>query len=166
MDFHYLHLLTNHIPIVGMPIALCLLVFGLFMVRPDLKKAAYALLFVMGVMTIPVYFTGEPAEEKVEDTPLVSESVLEEHESIAEVAFYLCAITGLFGLAGVWLENKRANAAYTRNLPVIVMLVTLASSGLLAWTAMLGGKIRRPELRGEGIEPVGSEVDDFEEVGE
>ncbi len=96
-------------------------------------------------MTVPVYLSGEPAEEIVEDLPGVPHAVLEEHEEIAKVTFVATEVLGalaLLGLALAWKRNLVPNAvAYSS------LVLVLVTSGLLARTAYLGGQIRHTEIR-------------------
>ena len=66
MNLAYIHLLTNHLPILGSIFGVLLLFIAYF--KPQLHTAfsAYLLLLISGVGGMLAYFTGEAAEEHVE----------------------------------------------------------------------------------------------------
>ena len=145
MNAAHLHLLLNHIPVIGIPIIGVLLVLALAMRQHAQVRIALGFTVVLALFTLPVYLSGEPAEEIVEDLPGVPHAVLEEHEEIAKVTFVATEVLGaiaLLGLALAWKRNRVPNAvAYSS------LVLVLVASGLLARTAYLGGQIRHTEIR-------------------
>jgi MFS family permease len=113
----------------------------------DLINVALIFVILVALWAIPVYLTGEPAEEVVENLTGISEQLIEEHEEQAELAFIFIEVTGalaLISLFGRWYSDKLG-----RKLTGLTLLVLLVSGGLMAWTANLGGKINHPEIRSE-----------------
>ncbi|MBD3218516.1 MAG: hypothetical protein GF310_09595 [candidate division Zixibacteria bacterium] len=106
------------------------------------------MLFIFALFSIPAYLTGEPAEEEIEHLPGVSEQMAHEHEEAAELAFIASLIMGALALISLIVWKMRSE------MPTWIVIITLISvlgtSGLMIWTANLGGKVRRPELRGQG----------------
>jgi len=110
----------------------------------------------MALMTVPVYLTGEPAEERVENAPGVSKPLLEEHEDAAKVAFAVMGLAGVIALATLFISfraGKYANVGYASTL-----VISLVAFGLMARTAGLGGQIRHAEIR-SGPSQVTSETE-------
>jgi hypothetical protein len=68
-----LHLLTNHLPVVGSLFATLVLLSGLLFKNSSVRRTGLALLAFAALTTLPAYYSGEPAEEKIEDLPGVSE---------------------------------------------------------------------------------------------
>ena len=66
MDASHIHLLLNHFPILGTLIASGILLWGIYQKNHAIKMLAAALLVAMALIAIPVYLTGEPAEETFE----------------------------------------------------------------------------------------------------
>src|SRR3972149_3625455 len=145
MNWAHVHLIINHIPVIG--IGLLILLFIVAMVRKNkgLITVALAFIILISLATIPVYLTGEPAEEIVEDLPGVSEELIEEHEEQAEIAFILVEVAG--GLALITLIARRYSDKLGQKLIILTLLVLIVSGGLVAWTANLGGKIHHEEIR-------------------
>ncbi len=92
------HLLTNHVPVVGIPIAVAVLGWGIWARQFLLQRAGLVMLTVLALRTVSVYLTGEPAEEIVEHIPGVSESLIEAHETAALVAFVTVLLVGMVPL--------------------------------------------------------------------
>lgn len=142
----HLHLMLNHLPVVGMGFAVCLLAYGIVRRSQELTKAGMGALVIVALLAIPAYLTGEPAEEIAERLPGVTERVIEPHEDAAKVAFAAALVVGALALAGLGLfRGKEPPLA----LELGLVALALAAAGAMAWTANLGGKIRHPEIRDE-----------------
>ena len=145
MNAAHLHLLLNHIPVIGIPIIGVLLVLAVAVKQQALVRIALGFTVVLALFTVPVYLGGEPAEEIVEDLPSVPHAVLEEHEEIAKVTFVATEVLGalaLLGLAPAWKRGR-----VPKHLAYGGLVLVLIAFGLLARTAYLGGQIRHTEIR-------------------
>lgn len=145
MNLTHLHLILNHIPIVGSLCGLGLFTFALWRHSEDIKRAALGVLLIAALFAIPVYMTGEPAQDGVKGLPGVSKELMEQHEEVAGVALGGVLALGALALVGlIWFRGKRLQPAW-------FIAVTLAGglivSGLMAWTANLGGEVRHTEIR-------------------
>ena len=94
---------------------------------------------------MPVYFTGEPAEEIVEHLPGVKEPIIEEHEESALIAFIVVGILGIFALGALW--RYRHVDAIPERVIIAGLIISIVVCGLMARTPDLGGKIRHSEIR-------------------
>ena len=169
MDIAHIHLMLNHIPVTGVIFGLIVLAWGIFRRSDEVKIVGLIALILAGVVALPVYLTGEPAEEIVEKLPGVSEGVIELHEASALISLIFAMIAG--GFAFVALVSRRLkSAAFAQFTMVGTLLVSLVTGVLMARTANLGGQIRHSEIRAaaqtssEGPQPVenkqGREDDD------
>lgn len=163
MNAAHLHLLMNHIPVIGIPIVGVLLVLALIMKQQALFRIALGFTVLLALMTVPVYLSGEPAEEIVEDLAGVPHAAIEEHEEIAKVTFIATEVLGGLALLGLALAKR---GPMPRALTYGCVILVVLSSGLLARTAYLGGQIRHTEIRGTAdlLPEVGD--DDHERRGE
>ncbi|MEW6277136.1 MAG: hypothetical protein AB1758_00835, partial [Candidatus Eremiobacterota bacterium] len=133
-----------HLPILGIPFGLALLVYGVLRHQQEIQKLALAVFVLCGLALVPVYLTGEPSEEAVENLPAVSEPILEQHEDAARLSLIVVELLAAGSLLGL--------AAYRRHdvpggVIVPLMLLALLSSGSLTYTGYLGGQIRHSEIR-------------------
>ena len=103
----------------------------------------------MAIVAIPVFLTGEGAEESVENLPGVSEKIIHEHEELAEKAIILMEILGVFSLLAFILMMLKSK--FSKIINIIVLIVSIGAFGLIAKVGNLGGQIRHTEIRKSGI---------------
>lgn len=153
MDAVHIHLLTNHIPILGSAFGLLLLLITFFLRAPSqqLRNAAYLILVVSALGALVANFSGEGAEEAVERLAGVSHDAIEEHEDAAPFAVAWSALAGVLALAGMLLSAFRP--AWNGRMAWAVTLAALLAFATSARVGWLGGKIRHTELHGGGGTP-------------
>jgi len=144
MNLTHLHLLITHLPIFGSIIGAFVLLYGISTKSYQTMIAAYYIFIVSALGAAAAYFTGEAAEETVEDIKGVVESTIKEHEEIAYFAFVSLLILGLASIVGLFLAMKKSTT--TRTAAIVIVLLSLVSFGLVARTGYLGGQIRHTEL--------------------
>lgn len=148
MNWAHVHLIINHIPVIGVPIAFAVLAWGWGRRSKDVMKLGLMLITVISALTIAVYFSGEPAEEVVEGVAGVSESVIEEHEEAALFAAIGVSVVGILALSGlVAFRDREISPRYT----ALLLTLTLVTTVILARTANLGGEIRHSEIRAQTV---------------
>ena len=146
MNGAYLHLVMNHVPVVGMPLSFLLLLAGVVRKSKELTQAGLVALILMGLITIPVFKTGGPAARVLHNTPgaTIERGAIHEHAEAADYAFTASAILGVLALiAFVWGCRSESVPMV---LSVIVLLGALATSVIMGRVAHLGGLIRHPEI--------------------
>lgn len=144
MNGPHLHLMLNHLPVVG-SLGIGLLLFvALLPAGRAFRRLALAGLVVVALAGLPAFFSGEPAEEGVEHLAGVEETRIDRHEDMAKVALVGLELAGAIALAGLLVFRRRAIPG---SLLVVALIVDLGAAGLLARVATLGGEIRHPEIR-------------------
>jgi hypothetical protein len=144
MGATHMHLILNHVPMLGIVIAGALLGIALAYRNIQFQRVALGFLVVFALTAIPVYLTGEPAEKAVKHAPGVSERTIDRHEKAASTA--LAAMEGLGGFALLGMLIFRKAVALPKAFAAGVLVLVLVVSGLFGWTGYLGGQIRHPEL--------------------
>ncbi len=186
METAYLHLVTNHIPIIGVPFALAVLALGLWRKSDDLKAVSFLIFVFLGVATLGVFLLGQGGEDFVEELAGVSHDAIHAHEDMAKVALASTLILGvaslfalirykgfaIFKRKGVPVENtpedKTTSGKGTQFpywIAIGVLLSALLTSGILGYTGQLGGKIRHPEFHG-GAQTSEDEKNNDQDAGE
>ncbi len=145
MNAAHLHLLINHLPVVGLLFALGLLLAAQLRKSGELARAGIAAIVLVAAIAIPVYLTGEPAEEVVEDLPGISESAIEPHEEAALIGLISLEVLGALAVVGL-VAFRDGNPGPRWYLPTLLAL-TLLVAGWFAWTANLGGRITHEVAR-------------------
>lgn len=156
MNATHLHLLINHLPVLGSAIAIVLLAWALQSRSRDLTRAGLILTLVCGIGGFVAKQSGEEAEEQVESLPWASKELIHEHEEAADWAWILLALAGAG--AAVALVRMRGDKAARMETGIVLGLVTVAFLAT-ARTALEGGKIRHEEIRPGFVLPAGEHVD-------
>jgi uncharacterized membrane protein len=144
MDQAHIHLLITHLAILGSLLGGFVLVHGLWTRSPQTKIAAYNLLVLSAIGGSIAYFTGEGAEETVENIPGIAENLIEQHEESAIYALVSLIILGIAALVGLLLTLNKSSL--TRTAAIAVLFLSLISFGFAARTGYLGGQIRHTEI--------------------
>ena len=150
MNPAHVHLMVNHLPVIGMLFAACLLVYARFVSRSQESiKIALLGVFLIGLTGLPAYFSGEAAEEMMEHQAGISEALIESHEDLAKTAFILTQISAVIGFLGLIIQKKNPKTMLIVN---IALVITGVSIGALGLTAQSGGLINHPEIRADGLD--------------
>jgi len=153
MNPAHLHLLLNHSPIIGTIVALGLFVMALMRDQDELKQASLALFVMIALVAVPAFMSGYAAQDAIKDLPDVSMAMIQTHQGTALLALLLMEITGVAALAGLWRFGRRARkedkpwmSSPARMNLYTVLLLAMATVGLMAVTGTTGGEIRHPEI--------------------
>ncbi len=146
MDLVHLHLMLNHVPVLGVVFAFVVGVIGFLFKSKAVTRVALGMLVFSAIIAVPVYLTGEPAEEVVEGLAGVSEAVIEQHESAAAFSLILAGVTGGFALLAL-LFGRSLTSKVPGYLVAATLLAAFLTTGSMLWTANLGGQIRHTEIR-------------------
>jgi hypothetical protein len=157
MNWAHVHLMLSHLPVVGTIFGVLLLLLALLRKSEELKRVSLGIFVLTALLAPPVYFTGEPAEKVVEHLPGVAEPLIERHENAALFALLMAGGAGAVALAGLILFRR------AEKLPgwivAVTLVLSLATSGLMGWTANLGGQIRHTEIRTDFKAPAETEIE-------
>jgi hypothetical protein len=157
MNAVHLHLIVNHLPVVGSLFAAGLLLFALARREGSIRRLALGSLLLVALTALPAYLSGEPAEEAIENRPGIEELRVERHEDLARVALIGLELAGAIALAALIIFRRRAIPG---SLLAVALIVDLGAAALLARVATLGGEIRHEEIRNEAIRSEAPPVDD------
>ena len=142
----HLHLLLNHIPVLGIPCGVGLLIASLWRMNHTLQRAGFALFILTGVSAIATDLTGDPAKDILNaqmaaDFP---KAAVHEHEQAADFGLVGSCVLGVAALGALW----GARRAPLKRVPIIGLVAGgLFMTAVLARVADLGGEIRHVEIR-------------------
>lgn len=138
-------MLVNHFPIIGGLLATIVLGYGLVQRNNAVIRLGFGLFVVMSIATAITNQTGEKAEHYLKSINALNEPLLHDHEEAADLANIGMYLTGLLSLlALVWQRAREM-----RWLPVLILVASLVTFGLMANVGRLGGLIMHKELRTE-----------------
>lgn len=143
MNAAHVHLILNHFPPIVAIVSIVVLATGTIWRRRDVRRTGALLMVLAAAIAVPVYLSGEPAEEIVEDLAGINATAIEPHEDSAKWALTLLIVAGVASLASLFFfraEPELPNWAIA-TLLILAFFATAAS----VRTALLGGRIRHPE---------------------
>ena len=161
MTIAHVHLLLNHIPVLGAVVGLGLFLLSLVRRSDALKRASLEVWFIVSLLTIPAYLSGNAAEQTIVERPDVAAALITLHEDAAVFAFIVMQITGVLAWSALWQYRRNTALAlshaeghalshvegrslrWTLSAVLVLSVVTVAA---MARTATLGGEIRHPEI--------------------
>lgn len=145
----HIHLLLNHVPVIGTIVAILVLAYALLRRSTELTRVGLGMFVLVALVAAAVYLTGEPAEHLVEDLAGVSEPIIERHEDAALLATLLLGGLGALALGGLVMFRRAASVP--RGFGMLVLALSIVPAAAMAWTANLGGQIRHSEIRPAGV---------------
>lgn len=160
MNGAHLHLIVTHLPVLGVGFGALLLALGLFRKNRVMQQTALGVLVLAGLAAGAAYWTGEGAEEAIENQLGAGKSFLELHEEAGLIGLGMAGLAGAMAL--IVLASGRKGRELSRGLAALNLVFALVASGTLAWVANLGGQIGHPEIRSSQSAPQGAqeEADD------
>jgi len=145
----HLHLILNHIPVMGVGFGLLLLAAGAWKPSDELVRAALVTFVVVALIAIPTFLTGDPAKDVVKQMAGSSLSAIATHEEVAEGAFVVLEALGAAALGGLWMFRRRVVPQW---FVAGALALCLCATLVAGWTANLGGQIRHNEIH-SGVPP-------------
>ena len=145
MNQAHIHLIINHLPIMGSLFAAVLLGAGVLQKNLSLTRAGLVAVLAAGLLCLPAQLTGAGAAAIVQNMPRVSRALIQNHSEAAELGFWaleVAAAAALFSL--LLLKNASPKA---KLLTLLTLVLTFVSFGMLARAGSLGGQIRHTEIR-------------------
>ncbi len=151
MDFTnlaHVHLLLNHFPTIGFAVGFSLFIGSFVRKSEELKRASLVVLFLIALLAIPTYISGNAAQDVIKERPGVSRVKIQEHEGAALLAFAFMELTGFVAWLELW-QFRRAKH-FTGMNSVVALSLSLVTFLLMARAANMGGEIRHPEIAAAG----------------
>ena len=159
MNATHLHLITNHMPILGFALSAIALIWGMYTKSRNTLLLAFTLIFISAVGGFIAGNTGEAAEEAVENIIGISHDAIHEHEEAAEAAMPFVIASGVLSLFSGFLLIK--NHKFSGIAQWVLLLTIFTASSLSARAGLLGGKIRHAqELNAAPVDHQEPEHDD------
>jgi hypothetical protein len=142
----YVHVVLNHLPIVGLAVAIVVLIAAVLLRNRAAALVGLALVAVLTTSVWPVMESGESAYNRIRAiADADGAALLKEHMLLADrwgKLYYLTALAALTAVVIVWRRPEKLRLA-----GVLVTLLALASLVAGVAIARLGGEVRHPEFR-------------------
>jgi len=96
LTWPYAHLLINHFPVVLSVSALALTILALVLGGRGLWLTAMGALTAAGIFVYPVYFTGNKADQALNDPWYIHSGVIDSHKDAATFTLWVVLAVGVF----------------------------------------------------------------------
>ena len=154
----YLHILINHLPIIGLMVVAALLTVFLLLRNRAAVNALIIAVAVLALSAWPVLLTGQKAYEKIDHlADETGKAYLDRHMELAERWIYLYVATAIVAGAGVVAARKRPQLLFPSAIATLVLAAGCLIAG--AFIAENGGMVRHPEFR-SGPPPEANHLDE------
>jgi hypothetical protein len=150
MNLTHIHLLLNHWPIIGSFIGLGLFLVAMMANSDELKQASLALFAFLALLAIPTYMSGDVANEVFKNSPSpLPAPIVKTHQGAAMIALIFLELTGAASVIGLWGFSRMSRPTakpVARWSSTLVLILAVATVGLMAIAGNTGGAIRHPEI--------------------
>ena len=149
MNLAHLHLVINHVPTIGSVAALGVLLLGYVRRNEHLKHVGLEVLFIVALLTLPVYVSGAAGYFEIRERPGVSVDTMKLHQDVALFGFIWMMIAGFVAWTALWTWRRHGRPG--RGLVPAATLLLVMSLVVMGRAANLGGEIRHPEILSGGV---------------
>ena len=144
MNTAHLHLMFNHIPMVGLGFAILFNFIAIIWKSPELRKLSCWFYILVAATSVLAIFTGDGAGEIIRTYPGISNDAIENHENWGYIFFYGLIAVGILAIAALWFSRKREGLMKKFNISMLILALLVS---ILAFQAgRTGGLIRHPEM--------------------
>ena len=144
MNAAHLHLMFNHLPIVGLGFAILLNLLAIFGKSTEVKKLSCWFYILIGLLAILPLTTGDGAHEILKTYPGISSDAIENHETWAYIFFYGLMLNGVLAIGALWFSPKKPDLM--KKLSIAMLILALVLLVFAYQTGVTAGKIRHPEI--------------------
>ena len=146
MIANWIHIVIVHLAVIGTP----WLLYRIWIYRKEPLeesswKRTYTGALVLGIVASIAYYTGPQAADYTKEIlDSYSQDLVEDHALWGRVAFVVHVVAALLGIMG-WASILQEEKPYAK-LPLLLGVLMLLNTGVIFYTAHLGGLIRRLDL--------------------
>jgi hypothetical protein len=148
MTLTHLHLMINHLPIFGMIVLFFLLAHAVIFKKEKLIKIYLWYFAAAALITLPVFFTGDPSSEYLRSVfPNINNDLIENHETFGYISLIIALVLGVSGLVALrYFRGKEILPSWFKySFLFVALLAVLAFS----WAGKTGGDIMHSEITSE-----------------
>jgi uncharacterized membrane protein len=147
MNIPHLHLLINHFPTIGTIIGFGLLLLSFFRKSDPLKKASLEVFFMIGLLALPAYLSGNAAAVAIQERTDISMDAIRLHQDSALQALFFQELTAVAAWAALWQYRRRSEPR--RGTLGTVLILSVVTIALMGRTSNIGGEIHHDEIRAD-----------------
>lgn len=145
MDWIQFHLALNHLPVIGLPLAVLLLFIGRVRRSQEVMRIALWAVALFSVAAIAIKFTGDFAAEQSAPQFAAVKELVSRHEETGDQVTAAVFLLGLSAALALWLARSSGPVRVWTLL--LVLGLGVVTSALYVRCAHSGGQISHSELR-------------------
>ncbi len=161
----HLHLLLNHLPVVGSIASVMLLLYAMLRRNAELKRTALLAFVITALTAFATDYTGDGAEHVARQIPGINRKLIEEHSDAGDAAMDVSIAAGAIALVGLilaWTKkgDEQTIGDYVQHhhepkqwVIIATLVVGLISIYFVSVAAYKGGLIRHPEIQAGYVPP-------------
>src|SRR5918993_5499586 len=111
MTLSHLHLVLNHVPVIGSVVAFGLLLLALVRRSADLRRAALEVAVLAGLLSLPAYLSGAGAQAEVADKSAAAVAMVRAHHDAALLGSIGMLLTVMVAWVGLWQTRRIGRSA-------------------------------------------------------
>ncbi len=159
-DWPHIHLLINHFPIILAVMGAAAVVLALIKRWHGVWLYGVASLFFMGLSAGPTAFTGDRADDALNDPWYIVRGAIDKHDDAAMFAMWVMIATGVIAAYAWWRAVRRDREVGQSPvwLRVLVLVGALLSLATVTRASLLGGEIVHGSSILAGQRPAGVPV--------
>lgn len=148
LNLAHLHLILNHIPIIGIPFITILTIISLIKKDLYLGKLVHWLFIGITVLSVAVFLSGIGAQNVLHKAGISHEFIVPHHEASYWAMSFILGL-GAWSTLALYANRKSSDFFSLKTSLIVTLLGAIATTVILALTANLGAKISHPEIRPE-----------------
>lgn len=149
MNIAHIHIVINHLPIVGYFFSIFLITTSFyFRSQEGVIISAVLVMVISALGALAAYFSGSPSIKLIAGLPGVGHKHISIHYRRAKIAVLFSCLSGVIAAAcgAVIIISAAPVPIYCY---ALLMISSLITSFAMVFTGNAGGKIRHQEVRGE-----------------
>jgi uncharacterized membrane protein len=144
-SWSHVHILVSVFPPFGLVFVLGFWIAGFHANNDGIRRTCLVLLGMLGLLSVPTYFSGDASLAALSKSPLVSKEMMNSDYGWGMAALVVLVLTGLAALVELW-RSHRAGRASGDPLHLVAGLAIVAL-GLTAAASEFGFQARHHELQ-------------------
>jgi uncharacterized membrane protein len=142
MDWAHIHILINHFPVILVTIGALATILAVLVQRRGVWLYATVSLTLAGITVVPTYFTGEPADDALNDPWYLAKGAIHSHEQAAKLSALLTLLAALVAVVA-WRRLVRypREVRMPAGLRTAIVITSVAAAAGIGYTSWLGGRI-------------------------
>jgi uncharacterized membrane protein len=141
LTWPYIHLLVNHFPVVLATAGLVAVILAMILRHRGLWLYAMGTLAAAGATVYPVRFSGDEADQALNDPWYIAKGAIDAHDDASLWALIALVLVGVIAAYGLWRALKRPQEAIPGWIKAALFIGAIFGFSTVARTAYLGGKI-------------------------